>query len=189
MIDFQAKLQAVAEILEGRVVGTSEVGPAVNVKGSILGFPAFLQAISPSWPFGVTYIIETEVIEDPNSPGNEDALNLVIYPRLGQGFWGFFSHILLFEAHSMSVSDKRLESRFNFSHNNKDEAERFVKYPGVADRLLALEKYAKFSELTVKSDAGLVLSQPKSFNSLDLDCCRSTFRTLAEIGQVIFDAF
>ena len=89
----------------------------------------------------------------------------------------------------MSVRDKRLEGKFVFSHNNEQLAERFVKYPGVADRLQALEEYSKFSEITIKTDAGIVLSQPKSFNAMDLDACRVTFKTLGELGQVIFEAF
>lgn len=189
MIDLQAKLQAVADILEGRIVDAQESGVAVCVKGSVLGFPATLQAISPSWPFGVTYIVETEVVEDPNKTRIDDLLQMVIYPRMGRGFLGFFSHILLFESRGMSVRDKRLESKFIFSYNDDQLAERFVKYPGIADRLISLEDYSKFSEITIKTDAGIVLSQPKSFNAVDLDACRVTFKTLAEIGQVIFEAF
>lgn len=188
MIDLGAKMQAVAEILEGRVA-SEESHLAVCVKGSVLGFPATLQAISPNWPFGVMYILETEVVEDPHRSGRDDAMKMTIYPRLGRGIIGFFTHILLFEAKGMSVRDKRMESRFVFSHNNMGQAERFVKYPGVADKLYSLEDYSKFSEMTIKTDAGLALTQPKSFSSLDLDVCRATFNTMGELGQVIFEAF
>jgi hypothetical protein len=34
-----------------------------------------------------------------------------------------------------------------------------------------------------------VLSQPKNFHSLDPDVFRETFRLLAELGQVLFEAF
>lgn len=189
MIDLLAKQQAVAEIIDGRVVDAQEQGLAVCVKGSVLGFPATLQAISPGWPFGVMYIVETEVVEDPNSQRLDDLLQMVVYPRMGRGIMGFFSHVLLFEARGMPVRDKKLESHFIFSHNNDELAERFVKYPGISDRLLALEQYAKFSEITIKTDAGVVLSQPKNFSAMDLDACRVAFKTLGEIGQVIFEAF
>lgn len=189
MIDLAAKMQAVAEMLEGRIVDSQELGLAVCIKGSILGFPATLQAIGPGWPFGVTFVIETEVVEDPNKQRITDLLQMVVYPRMGRGILGFFSHVLLFESKGMSVKDKRLESRFIFSHNNEQLAERFVKYPGMADRLNALEDYSKFSEMTIKTDAGIVLAHPKSFNAMDLDACRVTFKTLGEMGQVIFEAF
>lgn len=189
MIDLQAKMESVAEILDGRIEHSPDSGLAVCVKGSVLGFPATLQAIGPGWPFGVMYLVETEVIEDPNRHRPADALQMVVYPRVGRGFMGFFTHILLFESRGMSVRDKRLESKFVFSHNDENLAERFVKYPGNFDRLMSLEEYSKFNELTVKTDAGIVLSQPKSFNALDLDCCRATFKTLGELGQVLFESF
>lgn len=187
MIDLEAKKRAVAEIVEGRVL---ESTMAVLVKGSVLGFPATLQAMSPGWPFGVTYIVETEVIEDPTAASTDkDMLELTVYPRMGRGIWKFFSHILLFEARGMPVRDKSLEEKFVFSHNGAQLAERFVKYPGISDHLLGLEQHARFSELIVRTGAGLVLSQPQSFQALNLDVCRATFRLLGEIGQVIFEAF
>ncbi len=187
MIDLKAKLEAVAEIIEGRVVSDSTL--PVCVKGAVLGFPATLQALSPNWPFGVSYCIETEVVDDPNRPARESVLKMTLYPRLGRGLMGFITHVLLFESKGMPVPDKRLSGKFVFSYNDSDLAERFVKYPGVGEKLLALEEHSRFSEMTIKSDAGLVLSQPKSFNALDLDVCRATFRELAEIGQVLFEAF
>jgi hypothetical protein len=189
MIDIQAKLDAVAEILDGRVIDGTESGLAVCVKGSVLGFPATLQAISPGWPFGVMFVIETEIVVDPNSARHDNPLQMIVYPRVGRGFFGFFSHILLFESRGMSVKDKRLESKFIFSHNDENLAERFVKYPGVSERLSQLEDYAKFNELTIKSDAGIVLNHPKSFQAMDLDVCRTTFKSLGELGQVLFESY
>lgn len=188
MIDLNAKMQAVAEIIEGRVIKNDQ-RVAVSVKGSVLGFPASLEAIHTGWPFGVMYFLETEVVEDPNKKNIAEPLKLTILPRVGRGFFQFFSHILLFESRGMPVGDKSLEGRFIFLHNDKDLAERFVKYPGVSDRLIKLEQYSKFGELTIKADAGIFLSQPKSFAALDLDICRETFRILGELGQVVFEAF
>lgn len=188
MIDLVAKMQAVADIIDGRVI-QDDPRVAVSVKGSVLGFPAALEAIQTGWPFGVMYMLETEVVEDPSRPSAGEALKLTVTPRVGRGFFRFFAHVLLFESAGQSVSDKALESRFIFQYNEGRLAERFVKYPGNADRLARLEEYAQFSELTVKSDAGLYLAQPKSFAALDLDICRETFRLLGELGQVLFEAF
>ena len=168
MIDVEAKLQAVAEILEGRVI-KDDPHLAVFVKGSVTGFPAMMKAISLNWPFGVMYFLETEVVEDPNRPSKDEVLQMTVTPRFGKGFMSFFAHIFLFEARGESVGDRLMESKFIFSHNSMRLAERFVRYPGMAQRLLRLLEYSKFSELQVKTDAGLFLSQPKSFTALDLD--------------------
>ncbi len=181
------KLQMLAKMIEGRVVEDSRF--EVAIKGTVLGFPATLQALKAGWPFGVTYTLETQVIDDPNEPARPDALNMTISPRLTHGIMAFFARILLFEAQGQHLQDKRMEKSFIFSFNNSMEAERFVKYPGVFDNLLHLEEYAKFSEMVIKAHAGLVLSQPQNFNNLDPDVYRETFKLLGEIGQILFEAF
>ncbi len=189
MIDLDAKLQAVADIIEGRVI-KDDPRVAVSVKGSVLGFPATLEAVQAGWPFGVMYFLETQVIEDPAKTNDlREPLKLTVMPRMGRGLLRFFSHILLFESTGQTVGDRNLESQFVFQYNESPLAERFVKYPGNADRLLRLEDYSKFGELSVKSDAGIFLSQPKSFTALDLDVCRETFRLIGELGQVLFESF
>ena len=189
MIDLDAKLQAVAEIIEGRVI-RDDPRVQVSVKGSVLGFPATLEAVQSGWPFGVMYFLETQVVEDPSKINAErDPLTLTIMPRMGRGLLRFFSHILLFESTGQTVGDKGLESQFVFQYNESALAERFVKYPGNSDRLVRLEEFSKFGELSVKSDAGIFLSQPKSFTALDLDVCRETFRLVGELGQVLFESF
>lgn len=187
-IDIAAKLRAVADIIEGRVVG-EDPRVAICVKGSVLGFPATLEAIHPNWPFGVMYYVETQIIEDPHKIRLSNSLNLTVCPRFGRGWTRFFAHLFLFEARGLSVNDKQLESRFIFSYNDGAQAERFVKYPGNPDRLARLEEFSKFTELTIRSDAGLYLAQPQSFHALDLDICRETFRLLGQLGQVLFEAF
>ena len=176
-----------AKIIEGRVVQDSRF--EVNIKGTILGFPATLQGIKAGWPFGVTYTLETNVIDDPNLPAKVDALNMTICPRLTHGFMAFVARLLLFEGQGQHLQDKRMEKSFIFSFNNTMEAERFVKYPGVFENLLHLEEYAKFSEMVIKAHAGLVLSQPQNFNNLDPDVFRETFKLMGEIGQTLFEAF
>jgi hypothetical protein len=186
--DLEAKQKAVAEIIEGRVVVDEKRVP-ICVKGSVLGFPATLEAISPGFPFGVNYYLETKVGVEPSAAAKPGA-TITITPRYGKGWiMGFLSHILFFEATGLPVGDKRLESRFIFNYTNQADAHRFLSYPGIADSLAKLEHYCKFSELTVKSDAGLALSQPRSFAALDLDVCRETFRILGQMGQVLFEAF
>src|SRR3990167_783790 len=187
-IDLAAKLRAVADIIEGRVV-SDDPRVAICVKGSVLGFPATLEAVHPNWPFGVMYYVETQIVEDPHKAQRSDSLELTVCPRFGRGWMRFFSHLFLFEARGMSVSDRQLEGRFIFSHNDAAQAERFVKYPGNPDRFARLEEFSKFSELTVRGDAGLYLAQPQSFRALDLDICRETFRLLGELGQVCFESF
>lgn len=181
------KLDLMARIIEGRVVADPRF--EVNIKGTVLGFPATLQAIKAGWPFGVTYTLETQVIEDPNRPTRPDALTMTISPRMTHGLMAFVARLLLFEPQGQHLQDKRMEKSFIFSFNNTMEAERFVKYPGVFENLLHLEEYAKFSEMVVKAQAGLVLSQPQNFNSLDPDVYRETFKLLGDIGQVLFEAF
>ncbi len=188
MIDLEAKLSAASEIIDGRVIKDSQ-RVAVCVKGLVLGFPATIEAISPGWPFGVMYTVETNVVVDPSQPQRQDLLQLTIYPRMGRGLWSLFTKLLLFESKGMTVHDRKLEGVFNFSYDNSHAAERFVKYPGVSENLMLLETTTKFSEIVIKSDRGIYLSQPTSFNALNLDVCRATFRALGELGQVLFEAF
>jgi hypothetical protein len=181
------KKKSVAEILEGRI-DDREGGPAVSILGSVIGFPARFEAIGTGFPFGVMYFVQTEVIEDPSKPKTQ-GLELSICPRKASGFLGFLAHIFLFEGRGMSVHDRQLDSLFIFTYNDRTEAERFVKYPGVAECLLRLHKYTEFSDLKIKANAGIFLAQSKSFKALDLDVCRVTFKLLGEIGQVLFEAF
>ncbi|HEY9713598.1 MAG TPA: hypothetical protein V6C72_09005 [Chroococcales cyanobacterium] len=182
-----ARMQEMARIIEGKPVEDPRF--EVCLKGTVLGFPATLQAINANWPFGVTYLLETQVIEDPNHQQSPNTLRLTISPRATRGIFSFIARILLFEPRGQSVSDKRMEEAFMFTYNNQHEAERFLRYPGVYEKLQKLDEYAKFSELFVKVDAGLSLSQPTCFNKLDSDVFRETFKLLGDLGQVIFEAF
>lgn len=186
--DVDAKCKAFAEIIEGRVVD-DQVRVQVCLKGTVLGFPATLEAIGAGWPFGVSYFVETKVVDDPNEQEDPNALKLNILPRVVRGFASFFARILLFEPRGQRIGDKRIDSHFICSFNNSDEALRFFQYPGVYEKLMLLHDYAKFSELLVKAKAGLVLTQPTNFKSLDPDNFRETFKNLADLGQVLFEAF
>ena len=183
----QAKIETVAQLLEGRIESD---GPCqIFVKGTVLGFPAILQALFANWPFGVTYVIETKVIEDPNKPLDAKMLNMSILPRVIRGPFHSITRFLFLESQGLRLGDKRVQNHFVISANNKEEAERFISYPEVFDKLLRLEKMSHFTEMTIKADAGLALSQPKSFNSLNLDVAREIFNVMGELGQVLFEAF
>ncbi|HEY9785574.1 MAG TPA: hypothetical protein V6D17_09255 [Candidatus Obscuribacterales bacterium] len=185
---WQWKLQAVANLIEGRVVDDSE-RVEVCIKGTVLGFPATLEAFRSGFPFGVTYFLEVGVLEDKSAPTSDELLNLTICPRHTRGLYSFIARILLLESKGQPVNDPRVRSNFICSYNTRQEAERFVNYPGVLEKLMRLEHYSKFSELLVRAKAGLCLSQPQSFQSLNLDVCKETFKTMGEIGQVLFEAF
>lgn len=185
MIDTQAKMNAVAEMLEGTVIENS-VGLEVQIKGSISGFPATLQALRAGFPFGITYIVEVNVMDEG---AQEDPLNMTIMPRYARGWFGFITRLLLLESKGQAIGDKRFDSKFLLSFADHNIAERFIKYPGVMERIEALQVNTKFSEMGVKSKAGLYITQPTNFNSVNLDVVRVTFKTLGELGQVLFESF
>lgn len=185
----EPKASAIAEIIEGSVVDDSQ-RVAVCIKGAVAGFPATLEAINPGWPFGVMYTIETHVATDPvNMPDPSRDSKIVICPRVGRGLMSIITKLLLFESSGRPVGDRKLENVFNFSYDERDVAERFAHYPGIADQLYFLEENAKFSEIVIRTQVGIYLAQPTSFNSLDLDVCRATFKSLGEIGRVLYEAF
>jgi len=186
MIDKEAKLKAIAEILQGRVVDDTQ-RVEICVKGTILGFPATIEAFRAGFPFGVMYFIETEVIED--SERDPEAFYYTIMPRYAKGFLRFITRILLLESKGQRTGDKRFDGRYISSYNKADEAERFIRYPGVVDKIEQLYKITQFGEMGIRAQAGVYLSQQQSFNKIDLDKVRVTFKLLGELGQVLFEAF
>jgi hypothetical protein len=87
------------------------------------------------------------------------------------------------------VGDKRLERIFNFSYDERHIVERFVHHPGVTDNILNLDSIAKFSELIIRFNVGIYVSQPTSFNGLDFDVARNTFKTLGALAKVMNESF
>jgi hypothetical protein len=183
-----AKVKTAAELIEGRVV-VGEAPVASMLRGNVLGFPALFQCIYEGWPFGVTYVIETTVVDDPARTANKNELTMNIAHRNAQGPLRSIMRIILMESRGVNVGDKRIQQKYLVNCNNNSEADRFLRYPGVYDALLKLEEMTKFTEIQVKANAGLSLSQPKSFNSLDLDVYLETFRSLSELGQILFESF
>lgn len=183
-----AKVQTAAELIEGRVI-TGEAPVAVMLRGTVLGFKAIFQAIYEGFPFGVTYIIETKVVDDPDRAPSKHDMTINIMHRNAKGPLRALMRVLLMESRGVPVGDKRIQERYLINTNDTNQADRFLRYPGVYDALLKLEEMTKFSEIQIKANAGLSLSQPKSFSSLDLDVYLETFRSLSELGQILFESF
>jgi hypothetical protein len=59
----------------------------------------------------------------------------------------------------------------------------------VSGILTDLDNHAKFSEIVIKTDVGVYLSQPTAFNSLDVDVCSTTFKIMGELGEILFEGF
>jgi hypothetical protein len=188
MTNTETKLTSLAKLLDGRVVSDPK-RVEVCIKGAVLGFPATLEAIRTSYPFGVTYFLETNLIEDPSAAYAGQALKLVLTPRYARGILAMLSRIVFFEGRGQKLEIAALDTKFVCSTNLLDSARKFAQYPGIEDKLLKLHKYSNFSELLIKIDAGICLSQPTSFNALDIDIFKEVFRLLGEIGQIIFDNF
>ena len=185
--ELNVKQQAIAQIIDGQVIDEKE-RVAVCIKGSVQGLPSRIEAMFPNWPFGVMYTVESRVVDDPARQGDLPA-RITVYPRMGRGLMGILTRLVLFESKGMSVSDKRLESLYILGYDDSPTAHRFLRYPGVSEYLQQLDGVAKFSELVIKTDAGIFLAQPNNFNSLDLDVCRGTFRILGELAHILAEAF
>lgn len=182
------KAASIAKMLEGRVV-PDEQRVQVCIKGVVLGFPATLEAIRVGFPFGVNYTVETKLVDDPNTAPEMPALRLMMTPRAVRGFLSSIVRLIILEPKGQKLDIPKLDAAFVSSFNESEVARRFGHYPGVQEGLLNLAKMSRFTELLIRTDAGLYLAQPKSFNDLDLDICKETFRALGEIGQIIFDSF
>lgn len=188
MADTNAKQKAIAGLIDGRIDNEQE-RVAVSIHGVAKGFPATLEAFSTTWPFSVSYAIEINTVQDPHKEDSFSHAKVDIVPRVGRGLMSFFFRTFLFESKGLTVHDRKLESKLIFSYDNGEPALRFIKYPGVADILLTLERECKMKEMIVKTDAGIFFSQGVSFNELDLDMCRATFNFIGELGQILSDAF
>jgi hypothetical protein len=108
---------------------------------------------------------------------------------VARGLLSFISRILLLEAKGQKVDIQPIDAAFVCSFNDMDQAKSFLRYPLVEGKLLELAKITEFSELLIKTDAGICLSQPASFATLRVEVCKEAFRLMGELGQVIFDNF
>lgn len=188
MFDKDAKLQALAELIEGKVIDDTNRVEAC-IKGTVIGFPATIEAIRVSFPFGCSFFLETDVLNENKKQKSSGEFTLTVSHRLVTGFWAKFSRILLVDHSDKPVGLKKFDSEFIAKSNNDDQALRFVQYPSMIDKLLLLSQYTNFTELHVRSGYGVVLVQPTSIEKLDIDTTRETFRVFGEIAQVVFEAF
>lgn len=180
----EAKAQQIAKLIDGEAsFDTGRV--AVSINGMVDGFPATVESLFPGWPFGTSYTMELDIDDE----GPRDSVRLSVYPRVGRGLWSFATRLLLFEPSGQSVHDKRLEKQFIFAYDNPDLAERLVRYPGVSELFYQLESVSKFTELVVKTDKGVFLSQPTNFKTLEVDVVRVTFAHLSKLTEIIFESF
>ena len=183
-----SKSRSIAQALDGKVVDDS-ARVAVCIKGSLLGFPATMEAFRPHFPFGVNYYIETGTEYDRKKEGVIEPFQISFRPRIARGFIGAITRLFLFESRGEHVGNKQFENKYISTYNDAQLAERFIRYPGVVESIDNLNKITGFSELVVRAKYGVYLSQTDSFNKLDIDVAREAFKELANLGQVIFDAF
>ena len=66
---------------------------------------------------------------------------------------------------------------------------RFIRYPGMLEKIQEAQQFSGFSELHIRAKAGLWLVQPANFETLNLDVAKETVRILGEMAQVLFDVF
>ncbi len=189
MVDLPGKQNAVAKLINGEVIDDTD-RVAVCIKGVVNGFPAQFDAFMTGWPFSVTYIVESRVVESGSDQRDaEDCAKISIVPRFGQGFWSIFSKIFLFESKGMSVGDRRLEKKMIFSYDLREPALRLIKYPGIPEILQVLEEDCKMKEMMMKTNAGIIFTQSANFEELDLDMCQATFNYLSQIAKVMSEIF
>jgi hypothetical protein len=187
MWDKEAKLNALAEVIEGKIIDDS-ARVEVCIKGTEVGFPATIEAIRSGFPFGCSLFIETDVLNEHQ--GNDpNAFALTINPKVVTGFWAMFSRILLVDHTLKPLGDKKFDATYIASTTDNAQALRFITYPSMMDRIMLLSKYSGFTELHVRAGHGVVLVQPQSVEKIEVDTVRESFKLLGEMAQVVFEAF
>ncbi len=186
MYDINAKLAELAQSIDGQVVN-NQAGLTVCVKGIVAGFPVALEAIKATYPFGVSYFLETNQFAGKIS--KPECFKLTIMPKYMQGWLSLVSRILLFESRGQKLNLPELDRALRFQYDNGPEAKRFAHYPGAAQKILDLEKISRCNEMLINSGAGIYLSQPTAFIALDLNVCKEIFIIMAQLGQILFEAF
>jgi hypothetical protein len=186
MPDIESKLANLAKLIDGQVV-SNQVAVQACVKGIVSGFPVTVEAVQANYPFGVSYFMETSHFSSTRIAN--ESFKLTILPKYARGWASIITRFLFFERRGQRIDLPSLDSAFIFKYDNALFAKQFAHYPDVADNIVLLEKLTHFNEMVIKSDAGLYLSQPTSFISLDLDLCQNVLTAMAKLGQVLFEAF
>ncbi len=188
MFDKEAKLNELALVIEGKVVDDSD-RVEVCIKGTVLGFPATIEALRANFPFGASFFLETDVLNEHNSSSDQQGFTLTISPKVVTGFWANFSRILLIDHQTKLIGDKRFDNHYLAVTNNDEEARRFIRYPAMMDKIILLSRTCSFTEVHIRAGHGLVTVQPTSIEKLDGDVVRESFRVMGEMAQVMFEAF
>lgn len=186
MVEENSKAEALALALEGRVVDDSG-RVEVKVECERLGFPVTVEAIRTHFPFGTNYYVNIDVLKESNIESS--AMTLLISPKVTKGIWNVLGRLLLLDARVRPVGDHDFDSMFNLDTNDYNTALRFIRYPMMLDKIKELHHSTGFSELHVRSTAGLKLLQPTNFEALNLDVAKEAVRVLGEMGQILFDVF
>jgi len=186
MSETDAKAQALAKAIDGKVVDDSG-RVAVSVKSEILGFPVTIEAIKPFFPFATDFYVNIDVLHEATN--NPAVLQFQITPKVTKGIWNRLGRLLLIDARVRPIGDKEFDNLFNVNTNDFSGALRFVRYPGMLDKIQELQDISGFNELDVRATAGLKLVNPTNFDSLNLDVARETVRIMGEMGQILFDVF
>lgn len=183
MISIDDKKKNFAQIVDGKVVVDSD-RVEVSIKGSISGFRATIEAIKPGFPFSTTLYIETDVLGD----GQKEALfSITVTPRVAKGLSGIIGKLLLLDAREAPTGSKIFDNEFIATSNNEAICQRFINYPGVAEKIRTLSRYCGFRELHIQGGKGLVLVIPNSFDSISYDKVKASFHELGELAQILFD--
>ena len=185
MKDTQTKSDKLAKIIDGQVI-YNQMALQICIKGIVNGFPVKLEAINPNYPFGVTYSVETSNFA---SKFERENFKLIIIPKYARGKLSIITRFLFFERRGQKIELPSLDLAFIFKYDNGFLAKQFVHYKNVAENIEKLEKQTHFNETIIKSNAGLFLSQPSPFSTLDLNECKGTFDIMAELAQILFEFF
>ncbi len=82
MPEIESKLDKLARIIDGQVM-VNPAGLKVCIKGIVAGFPARLEAVQATYPFGVSYYLETNHFS--SAPSRAESFKLVIMPKYARG--------------------------------------------------------------------------------------------------------
>ena len=182
----QNKIEAICKIIDGRVI-EDEKPSALLIRGLVYGFPATLEVVAPIWPFGVIYYIETNLIDDPDK--QVESSLITIRPRMVSGILGFIGRLLLINPGGQKIGEKKIDNKYILSFDHKNNAERLLFYPGLINIVDKIQLECHFSELVVNLANGVFLQQPTTFNKLNIDVVRESYKNLGAIAQIIVEAF
>ncbi|MBI5176190.1 MAG: hypothetical protein SFV17_11735 [Candidatus Obscuribacter sp.] len=184
MTSVEDKKKNFATIVDGKVVDDSE-RVAVCIKGSVLGFPATIEAIKPDFPFGTSFYLETDVLHEHQ--GTKPSFTIVVTPKVAKGLSGFLGRLLLIDAHERPTGIKVFDSELLAHSEDLDICHRFIGYPGMAEKLRDLQRFNGFREFHIQGGKGLCLICPTNFKGLSYDVARETLQVMATIAQVLFE--